>query len=57
MERENVSSPHQVHCDGEFVSVEQAVTVDVREIPDLAQDGHGQLGAHHHLADLCESVI
>ena len=41
-----------MHCDCELVSVEHSIPVDVRQVPDLAQDGHGELGPHHHLTDL-----
>lgn len=32
--------------------VQTAVLVHVREVPDLAQHGHGQLGAQHHVPHL-----
>ena len=35
------------HSDGEFVAVEHAVLIDVREVPDASQDRAGQFRSHH----------
>ena len=35
------------HSDGEFVAVEHAVLIDVREVPDASQDRVRQFRSHH----------
>ena len=41
-----------MHRHRELVPVQQPVLVLVRQVPDLPQHRHGQLGAHHHVPHL-----
>lgn len=37
----------EMHSEGELVLVQEAILVDVRQLPDLAEHGVGQLRLHH----------
>lgn len=38
---------NQMHCQREFVRIQEAIFVDIGELPDLPQDGVGQFGFDH----------
>ena len=47
----------EMHSKSEFVSIQHSVSINVRELPDLAEDGVGQLGLDQFGLGRCSSYL